>query len=450
MNTDDRLPSNVYKLFQQLKDPSKQTKAEKKIIMLVLAYPQVAQFGIGSTTMLHFLCASQATFLTVKTVYDAYPNAIMADCGDGLPLHVACRKASPVDVIAFLVNAYPSGISQLGDGRSPLSLAIQNHPLRRHLLSILSCPKTISSLGPIRMEWNVDTEFLLDGFRAFTELVKPTRLNVRICRGMTASSLSLENRHAGTLSVHAWFLPHLIESVLLEIGKICGASTNLFIDYFEGLDEGLVRGIAGVPSLERLSMCRCSTDEQTVRSLLQELSKKPNFIHLQMTRMDAIPGRSFEHLPCLRSLEYLSVSGTPVDSDIAVPISQLLRTTQSLKELNIGQTRIDRDGVGTLIAAIRQNDTLTRLELTGLLGASEKVRVLLESINCKLEHVIVGMTDVNREAIEYYCALNKSGRSVTREIETTKSQYITILSNVNADIGLLFGLLRENPAKWVL
>jgi hypothetical protein len=439
----------VYELCQQLKEPARQVDAEKSIIDLVRRYPQVSQFGIGSTTFLHHLCATQASLLTVKAVYDAYPNAIMADHGDGLPLHVACRKQSPADVVAFLAHAYPLATTQLGAGRSPLSLAIQNHPQRRDLVPILSCPQTIASLGPMRMEWRNDDVFLLDGLRAFAELVKPTRLEIRICRGMTASSLSLENRQ-GMLSVHAWFLPHRVESVLMEIGKIDVQCTEIFIDYFEGLDEGLVRGIASVPSLESLSMCRCTSDEPTIRSLLRELSNKSNFRHLLMNRMDAITGTSFEYLPSLRRLEYLSLLGTPVDSSIPALLNQLLRTTQTLKGLYLGRTRMDRAGVRHVLQAVQHNTTLTVLGVPGLPGAAERMLEMLEIGNCKLENVVVADDHPDKVAIDYYCALNKSGRSTARRVDTTKREYIHLLAGVITDTKLIFGLLQENPATWAV
>jgi hypothetical protein len=262
--------------------------------------------------------------------------------------------------------------------------------------------------------------------------------------------MSLYYRKKEGLLVDAWILSSQLEEVLSRIGSMSLPTTKLHLEFFEQLDAGFVRGIAGWTQLETLDLLRCTSDPGTVKDLVRDLASKPALRHLSLTRMNSMgDGSIFEGLVSLSSLECLDLCGTPCGTGLVLPLKHIIASTSSLKNLDITHTNIETDGLAELMGVLAKNKTVARLAVGGIPRADEVLLNIFEKDNCTLQ-VVDGLACNNpcSPAVQFFCELNKAGRLRFRDVNAGKCECIDTLAASTNELSIVYGLLRENPAKW--
>ena len=191
---------------------------------------------------------------------------------------------------------------------------------------------------------------------------------------------------------------------------------------------------------------------------LMEVLAKANLPHLKHLNIDLDPSRE-EHLPLV---------------DLTLSMAHIIDQSKLLKSVEIrGLVTVSSS---LMCSYLQQNKSLERYSVTStLINNHDRIAFseLLENHNSTLEEVSLlggtmrehqGPCQKALQSIQYYCTLNKFGRSIARRQATTKEEFISCLIQAAAAPGetcssmegpalsnlrnIQHGLLRECPSLW--
>jgi Ran GTPase-activating protein (RanGAP) involved in mRNA processing and transport len=200
-------------------------------------------------------------------------------------------------------------------------------------------------------------------------------------------------------------------------------------------------------------------------------------LHLGMNGIGNFGAESLAHGLEFSSIQNLDLSDNGIDVEGARAIAKVLKTNTSIQELNLYFNSIEDEGATSIANVLDINSTLHCLKmrrngignkgafafaakLPQMRGLKELVMIknfidqdgaaaLLKGLrfNMELEYLHVddkASEPILREMI-HWIRLNRAGRRIFRNTNLPANVWPTVLSNINADINVLYHFLREKP-----
>ncbi|KAJ9083693.1 hypothetical protein DSO57_1032176 [Entomophthora muscae] len=205
-------------------------------------------------------------------------------------------------------------------------------------------------------------------------------------------------------------LGSLISSPCLGVRRIIFNQLNLDKETV----RAIIKGISRAPSLERVTITRCSLRDKDLGSILMAVAQNPNITTLVLDQ-NSFSGAGCEALARnTGKLRALSLSGHFFGPDSAQYISELLRSNIELQELDLSRNQLRANGMHNLSPAFLFNHTLLSINLSGNEISPEGCVRLCQGLedNRGLQHLNLAFNHVGDQGVEAICKLLKVNRTI--------------------------------------
>lgn len=257
-------------------------------------------------------------------------------------------------------------------------------------------------------------------------------------------------------------LQHL-EGTILALSRSCRhyQVLALNIKFFQDLP---VRAIARLGTLRHLFLQKGDISHNDFYTLLQALSRNDDFTRLHVRSSRTLRGASpIQLLALSHNLQVLDLGHNTMGPSLAAPLAALLLSTDTvLQHLDIGGNDIGAQGMQEVLDALGRNKRLITLNMVGEIA--DGLVTMLQEHNSTILGISLGLSHPLLKQVEYWLQTNQCGRSKLCRDTATKEDLVEILETAcnvkvrrlaerdagscNKNVGLVYALLRTNPALW--
>ena len=238
------------------------------------------------------------------------------------------------------------------------------------------------------------------------------------------------------------------------------------------LSEGLVEN----SSLKKLDLRSNTIGLEGSLSLASVVKNSDTLVRLYLG-MNEICAEALADGLTYSRLQAIDLSGNGIDASGAEALSRMLCLNTSLQELNLSYNPIGDGGAESIARVLDSNHTLRCLALRhtrignmaafafasnlpnmrGLKelvmfkndvdqeGAAALLKGLRENMELEYLHVDANVSEPILREIVHWIRLNRAGRRIFRKANFPTKLWPILLSNINADVDVLYHFLREKP-----
>ena len=317
------------------------------------------------------------------------------------------------------------------------------------------------SLREIRF---VDTQFIGG---SFAHVCKGIQYNTSLCK------MYLINAEIDVASGSEALCSMLSENSHLRELYLC--ENQLGDDGTTVLTEGLLDNT----TLRKLDLRSNDIGVEGALSIATLVKTSPSLtgLHLGMNAIGNIGAGSLAQGLKFSSIQNLDLSDTEIDVEGARAIAKMLKSNTSIQELNLSFNSIGDEGATSIASVLDGNSTLHSLKmrrngignkgafafaakLPRMRGLKELVMIknsidqdgaaaLLKGLRFNMEleylHVEDKVSEPILREIVHWIRLNRAGRRIFRNTNLPANVWPAVLSNVNADIEVLYHFVCEKP-----
>jgi len=409
-------------------------------------------------TPLHSACSEiRVHSETVRYLIRYDPTALQAaDARGRLPLHMLLleKVSVPLDLIEWIIDLYPDALSRVSDfGMTPLHLACQNR----------------SSFEVVRHLYDRYPEALSAPFA-------PTPLHIAMmknCSPNVIEFLTANYKLREFNCVGSQYFPLRASYPETDMAFRQGLKRNKYIRAVTLVDsklgDAVMANLLGIVN-ENLNIRSLSLDGITVEvepkqtgaaidQALKDLISKNTTLSSLSLRNNSIPIGWMDSLASSTCfLETIDITGCNFGPTLVPILQSILRENSTIHTLLIGGNNIGKNATMGIFDMLRYNRSIRTLEFWRDPiddDVLESAVHALQECNSTLKKVGLGHWYQSRQCsprlkslLEYYCSLNQAGRSVARNPQTTKLEFVSLLSCSAHSAVVLNGLLRDLPHLW--
>ena len=437
---------------------------ETVIIECISRHPELAgrrekyriDKSLGETSLLLLLCSWNASLRLVETVVAACPHSIRSSDFStklvySLPLHMACYSRASVELIQYLHEYNPEASTKLDfHTQLPLCYALLHHENYLQLLPMLATRRSLEAF--VDFKWNNSAaNSLSDVLQTLVKLFQCVKVALTLRNGSDKIfELDQDEEHSNQTLCISWdaasddlqALSQALRHLSIPVTKVLLRECNSNV-----LAQSILPIVATMTQLSQVHLMSTTMNSLLLRLFWIHMMNLPLLDYIFMYDLNwTTPAcdSDFEGLSQLRRLKRLSIITCRVKSAFMPAVTTLLRSSKSsLTSLNITANRLDAESIKSLAESLIGNTQLKRLVATNIQTSSTPIVKVLSESNC---HLIECMIQDKSEAA-CYTALNKAGRQVARDPNTTKYEFVALLIHLE-DTTCIFGLLLENPTLW--
>jgi hypothetical protein len=369
---------------------------------------------------LHLLLLEKVTVSLelLEFVIDLYPQALSRVSDFGMtPLHLACKGRAPFEVVQLLYDRYPEALSA-HFAPTPLHIAMMKR----------CCPTVIEFLAA---NYKL-SEFSCVGSHYFPSPDTHPEFNAAFRRGL--------GRNTHILSIT------LVDSKIGDIGM-----------------ANLLNALKTNTHLRSLTLDGANSDVE-LRSMnivcqaLQDFVSKNTTLTYLSLKKNCLPIKWLSLLEANTTLETLDVTDCKLGPALIPVLNSILHANSTIHTLLIGGNNVGKNGILDMFDMLRFNSSILVVDFwrdavdNDIL---ESAVVTLQEYNSSLTKVGLSHRYQSRQcssslksSLEYFRSLNQAGRSMIRNPQTTKREFVDLLSSSAHSESLLNGLLRDLPHLW--
>jgi hypothetical protein len=191
---------------------------------------------------------------------------------------------------------------------------------------------------------------------------------------------------------------------------------------------------------------------------LQEFVSKNTTLTYLSLKKNCLPIKWLSLLEGNTTLETLDITDCKLGPGLIPVLNKILQANSTIRTLLIGGNNVGKNGILDVLEMLRFNSSILVVDFwrdTVDNDILESAVVTLQEYNSSLTKVGLShryqlrqCSSSLKSSLEYFRSLNQAGRSMIRNPQTTKREFVDLISSSAHSESLLNGLLRDLPHLW--